>query len=822
MCKQGNGPALTLIDNQGNVQIEQGMAKQTTVPPSSETLLLREIEERKHAERELQQKAHDLGERLKELNCLYTVSALLQESGLSLDEVVRRTVRSLAVAYQYPDITCARAVIEGGEYYTDNFRETPWKQIADIVVNGTRLGGLEVYYLEERPSQAEGPFLKEERDLLNTVAVFLGRSIKEWRERDALVRSEARFRRVVELVPDILYQVTLPTYRAVFISPAIETLLGFTPDEWLAGEDSWQRQLHEDDRARVLAEVDALIGRADVFSVEYRVWDKDGETLHWFADRLSVERDAHGTPISAFGIMSDITDRKVAEEALRRREQEFRTLAENSPDIIGRFSKELRHVYVNHAIEVATGLPRATFVGKTMWEMGFPERTALFCEEQLRSVFQTGEKKKASFVYESPCGVRHYEWHMAPERGADNQVESVLVTARDITERVRMQEALRQREAELRDAQRVAHVGSWEWEAGTDTVTWSEEFYRIAGRDPQLPAPDYYTDHARLYTAESLARLRPAVERALRTGEPYELDLELLRPDGTTRWIVGRGEARRDASGQIVGLHGTALDITERKRMEEMLRTLNAELERRVVERTAQLEAAARELEGVSYTVSHDLRAPVRAVDGFAGILLEDYRHALNAEGMRLLQVIRDNTKKMGWMIDAILDFLRLGRMEMGMTGIDMDELARAVVQELEPMVRGRAVRIEIRPMPPAHGDRAMIHRVMANLVANALKFTRPKKTARIEIGGETGEKENIFYVKDNGVGFDMQYAGKLFGIFQRLHGMDEFEGTGIGLAIVHRIVTRHGGRVWAEGKVGAGATFYFALPATLVSDSGA
>jgi signal transduction histidine kinase len=236
--------------------------------------------------------------------------------------------------------------------------------------------------------------------------------------------------------------------------------------------------------------------------------------------------------------------------------------------------------------------------------------------------------------------------------------------------------------------------------------------------------------------------------------------------------------------------------------------------ERAAQQYAAELETANRELEGFSYSVSHDLRAPLRAIDGFSRILLEDYRERLDDEGRRLLDVVRASTQKMAQLIDDILEFSRMGRRELVAAELDMEAVARSVLQELEPSWAGRDLRVELARLPPARGDGPLLHQVWANLLGNAVKFTRPKAGAAVELGGRVEARENVYYVKDNGVGFDMRYADKLFGVFQRLHGPQEFEGTGIGLAIVKRIVARHGGRVWAEGKVNEGATFYFALPA--------
>jgi two-component system sensor kinase len=222
---------------------------------------------------------------------------------------------------------------------------------------------------------------------------------------------------------------------------------------------------------------------------------------------------------------------------------------------------------------------------------------------------------------------------------------------------------------------------------------------------------------------------------------------------------------------------------------------------------------ANKELEAFSYSVSHDLRAPLRAIDGFTRILDEDYTARLDDEGRRLLGIICGEARRMGQLIDDLLAFSRMSRQQVEPAQIDMTALAQAMFDEHAAQAPGRQLRFKMQPLPPALGDRALLRQVLANLISNAIKYTRSRAVAEIEIGGRTEDGQSLYYVKDNGVGFDMRYAGKLFGVFQRLHTEAEFEGNGVGLALVQRVIHRHGGRVWAEGKLNEGSTFYFTLP---------
>ncbi len=252
--------------------------------------------------------------------------------------------------------------------------------------------------------------------------------------------------------------------------------------------------------------------------------------------------------------------------------------------------------------------------------------------------------------------------------------------------------------------------------------------------------------------------------------------------------------------------------LTERVEKVRTLKNLNNELKKEAIK----LEDANNELEAFAYSVSHDLRVPLRAIDGFSRIMIEDYEDKLDDEGVRLLNIIRENTKKMGQLIDDILLLSRAGRQEMSISKLDISSLAKNVYREFNQDTQGRNIDFTVEDLPKTRADRALITQVLTNLIGNSIKFTREKENAKINIGFKSDNEDNIYYVKDNGAGFDMKYYDKLFGLFQRLHSQEEFEGTGVGLSIVQRIISRHGGRVWGESEVGNGATIYFSIPKNL------
>jgi PAS domain S-box-containing protein len=295
----------------------------------------------------------------------------------------------------------------------------------------------------------------------------------------------------------------------------------------------------------------------------------------------------------------------------------------------------------------------------------------------------------------------------------------------------------------------------------------------------------------------------------LRRGR-WEGELKRTTADGRQVVVTGRWALRRDQQGRPVAILETSNDITERKRREQEIQSLNQEL----AKRSTELEAINKELEAFAYSVSHDLRAPLRHMAGYTELLQKKASSALDQKSNHYIAMMLESAKRMGNLIDDLLAFSRIGRAETQMTLVSLTQLVREAIAEVRQDTEGRNIAWKVGALPDLYGDRSMLRLVLVNLISNALKFTRTRTQAEIEIGCADGNRnELIVFVRDNGVGFDMKYVHKLFGVFQRLHPSDAFEGTGIGLATVQRIIHRHGGKVWAEGLVDRGATFYFSAP---------
>ncbi|MCE5335839.1 MAG: PAS domain S-box protein [Desulfobacteraceae bacterium] len=525
---------------------------------------------------------------------------------------------------------------------------------------------------------------------------------------------------------------------------------------------------------------------------------------------ITTMRFAEEVLIAAFA--RDITERKEAERLLQEREAKLASIFHTAPVGIGLVVRGVIQE-VNDAMCRITGFDSAELAGEDFRIL----QAADGCEQMS---FGDGEYTAggSESVSVETCWVRK------DGEKRDIAISAMLLdlfdpakgyifAALDITERKLAEKALRDSEYFLRKSQEVARLGSYHMDAVSGNWMSSSTLDEVLGIDGDyeknvegwigLVHPEQQEEMRKYFSEHVLSR-----------HQPFAAEYRIIRPrDGRERWVYGLGELELDANGNTISMFGTIQDITERKLAEEKIRRLNEELEDRVHERTAQLEAANKELEAFAYSVSHDLRAPLRAVDGFTRILTEDYASILGEEGMRVCNVICEEARRMAELIDNLLAYSRMGRVELLPTQINMEELAGAIFEELTTSEDRERIEFHLGTLPPVVSDRTMMRQVWTNLIGNALKFSAKRERPVIDVGAEPQANEIIYHVKDNGAGFDMRYSSKLFGVFQRLHSERDFEGTGVGLAIVQRLIHRHGGRVWAMGEADKGATFYFSLP---------
>ncbi|HOG18014.1 MAG TPA: PAS domain S-box protein [Syntrophales bacterium] len=502
---------------------------------------------------------------------------------------------------------------------------------------------------------------------------------------------------------------------------------------------------------------------------------------------------------------------RATERTLRESEALNRAIVKSIPQML--FLKDRNSVYimVNESYADSVGLKPDDFPGRDD-TMIFPAELAQRYRADDCAVMQAGEPKDIEEPYVAQGKEYWVRTIKAPVRNHEGEVFAVLGLFEDVTRRKQMEEQLRESEQRYRELFDNAVEGLYQSTPDGRLISVNMAFSRMFGYASPQEAVKTVTDIGRQIYVNPDDRER-SLSIFREQGSVRDFECQMRRKDNSIIWAAINGRLSETPEGNIY-LEGFILDITKRKQDEEEIRTLNGELEQRVADRTAQLAAANRELEAFSYSVSHDLRAPLRAVDGYCHILLEDHAPQLDEEGKRVCNVISASAREMGKLIDDLLAFSRISRTTMEPSDIDMTTIARSVFFEVTSQQERERIDFEVLPLPQAQGDPTLIRQVWTNLLSNAVKFSAKKERAAIKVSaGEQGGKV-VYKVQDNGAGFDMKYVPKLFGVFQRLHSTREFPGTGVGLAIVQRIVVRHGGRIWAEGEPGKGATFYFTMKA--------
>ncbi len=643
----------------------------------------------------------------------------------------------------------------------------------------------------------------------------LAKAVQDRQTAEQLLKAEEKYRFLVEATQALLFSLDRKG-RITYVNAEAANTLGYKPDDLIG--TLYLRYIHPDDRADVQEQLLRQLKRGALRTlIQFRFQGNNKEG--WCS--LLVTPVVNGDAVQGYTCAAlDTTELNRAESRLRellavsqRQSSELRAIVDAMPDAVYMGTQDAITLCNTKALEIfgvdsLDNLQRPVTERAWLLQLRWPDSERSLDEDELPFVMAlrgTTVVEEVLLTNGSTHEPRYIRYACAPILAEGKVVGAVAVLA-DITERRHFQNERFRMAAIIESTDDAIFSKTLD---GT-ILTWNrgaEKLYRysaaeVLGRKVSLLAPDDQHDEF----GEFLRQVKHGT-----SIEHYETVRR--RKDGTQIDVSLTISPIRDSHGKIIGASTIARDITERKQAEVEIREMNAGLERLVRIRTAHLETVNRELEAFSYTVSHDLRAPLRAIDGFARMFLSQKSSQLDEQGQHYLTVIHTSARKMGRLIDDLLAFSRFGRIEFEKSDIDMTKLAQTVIDELQESNEDTPMSLLIKTLPPAWGNSALVRQVLINLISNAMKFTRSSPNPTIEIGGEVAGSETIYYVRDNGIGFDMQFADKLFSVFQRLHKSEQFEGTGVGLAIVQRVVQRHGGRVWANGKPREGATFFFSLP---------
>lgn len=588
-----------------------------------------------------------------------------------------------------------------------------------------------------------------------------------------------------------------------YMSPGMKGMLGYTDADLPTVPNAWQRLIFAEDLPDTLACMERHIAShgAEPYYNEVRYHHKNGSTVWVICAGRVVEWDEAGKPLYMVGCHVDITRLKEAEAKLQRSEAHLREAQR-----IGNLG--------SWTFEVTT--ERILWSDQLYRIFGLPTDAPLANFEDLQQYFHPDDRERHRRVVEQILATQapyNEEFRIVRPDGTEaivnvrgeaicndqGVVTHLTGTGQDVTQRKQAEQRLADLSLQLNLALDSGRIGTWSLDLQTQAVTWDDRLLQIYGF---ANAPATLGEWLQTFYAEDLPLLEADLVQVLAGAQPTPQTVRIWRQDGELRWVQATGLMETDAQGQPWRMIGTFIDITETKLAEEQLRHTSA-----------QLEASNRELEAFAYSVSHDLRAPLRAIDGFSQALLEDYGDRVDEEGQDYFRRIRHNVQRMGQLIDDLLRLSRVSRAAMGYQWVDLSALVQEQVAELQRDEPERCVELALTPHLVVWADLALMQVVITNLVHNAWKFTSRHPQAQIRFGTQRQGDETVYFLQDDGAGFDMAYANQLFGVFQRLHNTDEFPGTGIGLATVQRIIHRHGGRVWAEAAVEQGATLYFTLP---------
>ncbi len=630
--------------------------------------------------------------------------------------------------------------------------------------------------------------------------------------------SEERYRYLFENNPYPMWTYDLETLAFLDVNEAAIKKYGYSRQEFLNMTIVDIRPPQEVERLRQnLAQPRQPLEHSE----GWRHCLKDGTIIHVEVTSHTIETDGHE---SALVLIQDITERLQAEKAARIKDELLRLTSEMArvggwefdPQTgKGTWTDEVARIHdLEPSRQTNVELGLSFYLGESREKV----------EQAVKEAIELARPYDLELEMVTAGGNHKWVRTAALPILDEDKVIKVQGIFQDITERKKIEDALQKAhdELEVKVQERTAALSQANallqalMDYMPDQIYFKDtqsQFIRNSRAQATLlglsdPAEvigktdfDFFPHAAKAYAEE---------QEVMKTGKSL-IDFEewVIWPDGKETWVSTTKVPLLNSDRETIGIFGISRDITERKRSEQAIQQLNQDLE----QQAAKLQVANKELEAFSYSVSHDLRAPLRAIDGYTRILVEDYESNLDAEGKRICGVISTEARRMGQLIDDLLSFSRLSRKEMYSSNVDMKGLVVSVLNDLAKDDDRERIDFKIARLPSINADASLMRQVWVNLLSNALKFTSKKERATIEVGSKSSKEEVIYFVRDTGAGFDMEYANKLFGVFQRLHSESEFEGTGVGLAIVQQIIRRHDGRVWAEGELDQGASFYFALP---------
>lgn len=644
----------------------------------------------------------------------------------------------------------------------------------------------------------------------------------------ALRVSEERWKFALEGAGDGVWDWDLVT-DSVHYSKRWKEMLGYAEDEIVDQVAEWESRVHPEDLENTKAILtDYLEKRRGNFRVEIRMRCKD-DSWKWILSRgMLTSHDSRGKPRRLIGTHTDVTTRRQNEETVRefnatledkvkertaelehemevrqRVESQYRRVVDSAQEVIVEIDRIGNFVFLNPAWESVTGYTVEEAMGRNFIEFVHPDdRTHRVT--RFRQMI-SGEMPSAEASFRAVTKSGEFRWIEAHTRAAlddKEHVSGITGTLLDVTERRQTEAELRETEIRYQHAITASQDGVWDWDMTTNQVYYSPSWEAMFGYGTGEAETSIKTFDQLVHPDEKESMYAEVQQYLDREIPHYTREFRMFHRDGSPRWTLHHAKAIYDDEGKPARLIGTTADITARKQAELHLKY-----------RTEELEAANRELEAFSYSVSHDLRAPLRGIDGWSLALVEDYADSLDAEGQEVIGRVRSEAQRMGRLIDGLLELARVNRTSINAQTVNLSQLAEQAVTALRTTHADRDVTIDIAPDLTTVGDPMLMEVMIQNLIGNAWKFTGHTKEAHIEFVRTEEGNDFTFMIRDNGAGFDPAYAGKLFAPFQRLHKPTEFPGTGIGLATVQRIIRRHGGEVWTEAESGKGATFFFRLP---------